>query len=65
MRSIYHLMVDIKNMINKKKILKKKIKENDGKGWMIWPYNPYQQPMVPGSYLLATSPNVPWGVSKK
>ncbi len=52
-------------MINKKKILKKKIKENDGKGWMIWPYNPYQQPMVPGSYLLATSPNVPWGVSKK
>ena len=49
--------------MDKKKVLKKMLKKQDGKGGIIGPYNPYQKSKVPGAYLIATSPTVPGGES--
>lgn len=50
--------------MDKKTILKKKIKDSSKYSGVVWPYNPYAKSQVPGAYLIATSPTVPGGNSK-
>lgn len=51
--------------MDKKIILKKKVSDHSKYAGIVGPFNPYIKSSVPGAYLIATSPSVPWGNSKR